>query len=91
MEKKSDEKKGSEASTKEAGPEAVKEADKKAGAGTDNKAGSGTGKEADKEATVPVRFVNTYTGVKGNFYAGREYDLAPELYEVFRNDCEKRG
>jgi len=84
MKEKGNEKKGAETAAKDTAPGAVE--------GTAPEGGSPDKKTAgETEATVRVRFVNTYTGVKGNFYAGREYDLTPELYEVFRNDCEKRG
>ena len=84
MKEKGNEKKGNETAAEDTASGAVE--------GTAAEGGSPDKETAgEAEATVRVRFVNTYTGVKGNFYTGKEYDLAPELYEVFRDDCEKRG
>jgi hypothetical protein len=42
----------------------------------------------NKEKIIKVKFNKTYIGDLGRFYKGSIYELAYELYEVFKNDCE---
>ena len=54
-------------------------------------------KEKKKETETPaqnpvkVKFKNTYMGDKGNFYAGRVYEIPMETYEQLKKDCVKEA
>ena len=42
----------------------------------------------DKKESVRVRFRNSYIGIYGIFYAGKEYDLNDGLYNLFKEEVE---
>jgi len=86
MKGKNDEKKGAETAAEETAPGAAEGTGSDSGTPDKNP----TEKPGETKSTVRVRFVNTYTGAKGCFYAGKEYDLTPELYDLFKADCEKK-
>ena len=86
MKGKNDEKKDVETVAEKTAPRAVEGTGPDSGSPDKNP----TEKPGETKPTVRVRFVNTYTGAKGCFYAGKEYDLTPEMYDLFKADCEKK-